>query len=124
MFAKVIQLGLIELRGKIETSRVLDILQTATDGRDNVIVCDCSTDDLFEGWLADLQVLGYGRLEKEVHSILVLVIGKDGFQHVGNVVCLDDTACAPYLEDLGVVDVPVVLLVCLVDDVDSLDIRC
>lgn len=87
-----------------------------------MIVSNGSTNNLLQCWLAILQIFGDGRFEEEIHSVLVLVLGEDGLEHVGNVVCLDDTTCAPDLENLGKVDVPVMFLVGLIDDVDALNI--
>lgn len=44
----------------------------------------------------------------------------DLLQHVGDVIGTNDTAVSPYLNHFGKIDLPLVLLVCLVDDVDSL----
>lgn len=45
-------------------------------------------------------------------------------KYAGNGVSLDDAACAPDLKDRGKVDLPPVLGVRGVNDVDALDVAC
>lgn len=53
-------------------------------------------------------------------SVLASRLFVDLLQHIGDVIGTNDTAVSPYLNHFREIDLPLVLLVCLVDDVDSL----
>ena len=50
-------------------------------------------------------------------SVDVSFLSKDILEHVCDIVCSNDAAVSPYLDDIGKTYQPPVLLVCLIDDV-------
>lgn len=130
MLPKVIQLRLIKARRQLRIRRNLEVLQRRAERRDNLVCFHCGSDDAAECGEGLLDV-GHGAgVEKEVEVGGIgggggVEFGEDGTQDlVGDVVGLDDAACAPDLPYIGEVDLPVVLLVCAGDDVETLDVAC
>lgn len=79
--------------------------------------------DPLQRGLAVLEILCHRWFKQEIHRVLLLGLSEDWFEHVGNVISLDDATGTPNLQDLIVIDIPVVLAVGLVDDIDSLNVR-
>ena len=61
---------------------------------------------------------------EKVPVTITAVNGPNRREYAGNGVSLDDTACTPDLKDRGKVDLPLILSVRGVNDVDALDVAC
>jgi len=123
MMTKVIQLRLIKARQKIRARDSLEILQTGAQGGDGLIRLDALSDDFAQRKEALLHVL-YGPLAEEQANIIggPVLVGQHRRENFGrDVVRFDDAAGLPDLHHSRIVDLPLVLLVGCIDDVQALD---
>jgi hypothetical protein len=123
MMTKVIQLHLIRARRKIRARDSLKILQTGAQGGDDLICLDALSDDFAQREEALLHVL-HGPLAEEQVNIVggPVLVGQHRRENFGrDVVRFDDASGPPDLHHSRIVDLPLVLLIGCIDDVQALD---
>ena len=123
MLTKVIQLRLMKARRKIRARDNLEILQTGAQGGDDLICFDALSDDFAQRGEALLHVLCGLLVEEQVNivggPVLVGQHRREDFER--DVVRFDDATGLPDLHHSRIVDLPLMLLVGCVDNVQALD---
>lgn len=122
MLSKIIQLRLIETRRQDRVPAVLQILQCSAQTGNHSVDLDPLRHYLLERSEALLQLLRNAMFVEKIPVAITPMDGPNRCEQAGNGVRLDDAARAPDLKDRGKVDLPPVLGVGGIDDVDALDV--
>ena len=122
VLSKIVQLRLIETRRQNRVPAVLQVLQCSAQTRNHSINFDSLGHYFFERSETLLQLLRNAVFVEKIPIAIAAMDGPNRCEEAGNGVRLDDAARAPDLKDRGKVDLPPVLGVGGIDDVDALDV--
>lgn len=117
--AEVVQLGLHELRRQVRRPGVFVVLEARGQAGHIGVGLDGLDDDVLERGEGGTELVADLLVAEQVVVVVVAAV-VDLLEQVGDVVRLDDAAAAPQRNDLGEVEVPVVLLRGLLDQVQAL----